>query len=90
MKKIVYVCGDEDYSGNCEINSAGRWLSVEANSDGNIVGIDLFSMIEIVGDMVEIFVKKGGARPDTVECLDELVNVSRECLARISKGKVVS
>lgn len=89
MKKTVYVCGDEDYSSNCEISYAGRMVIVEAGSDEGLIGIDLVSMMELTGDMAEQFIKKGGAKPDTVNALEDVVSASREYLRVMTRGKVV-
>jgi len=90
MKKTVYVCGDDEYSSECEINYVGSMVIVKADSDEGTIGIDLVSMMEITGDMVEQFMKKGGTRPaGTLDALEELVRTSREFMTVITGGKVI-
>ena len=89
MKKTVYVCGNDDYGSQCEINYTGTMLSVEGNDDEKLVGIDLMSLVEITGDMAEHFLKGGGARQDTQEALEDLVNASREYMRVVTRGKAV-
>lgn len=89
MKKTVYVCGDEEYSSQCEISYDGRVVIVEHGSGGSLVGIDLVSMNELMGDMAEQFIKKGCARPDTVDALEEVVRATREYMRVLTKGKVI-
>ena len=88
VKKTVYVCGDDVYDSMCEISRTGSMVVVVPDSDAEMIGIDLMSVVEIAGDMTEIFLRNGGARPGTISALEEFVRDSREYIKVVSVGKL--
>lgn len=90
MKKIVYVCGEGGLSSECEILYNGSMIIVGSSNDDDLVGIDMVSMIEMTGDMIEKFVENGVSRKDTKSALIDVMNAARTYLDTIKNVGVVS
>ena len=90
MKKIVYVCGGDGLSSECEILYNGSMIIVSSCYDDDLIGIDMASMIEMTGDMVDEFIKSGLSRDDTKSALIDVMNAARTYLDMIKKVGVVS
>lgn len=89
MKKIVYVCGSDGLSSECEILYEGSMIIVKHCGDEELVGIDIVSMIEITGDMIDVFISKGSPRKDSVDSLVEIRDAAMSYLDLIKKGGAV-
>jgi hypothetical protein len=89
MKKIVYVCGNDGFSCECEILYNGSMVFVKQCKEDDLIGIDIVSMIEMTWDMVDEFIKSYSSRGDMARHLLDIKESTRGYLAALKKIKVV-